>query len=62
VGRTVAQLRFTADEFDVLPLHFDTETLKKIMIAGWKRFVPDITMYPDRFAKEVKYYEAYFLI
>ena len=24
VGRTVAQLRFTADEFDVLPLHFDT--------------------------------------
>ena len=49
----MAQLRFTADEFDVLPLHFDTETLKKIMIEGWKRFVPDITMYPDRFAKEV---------
>jgi len=27
LGRTVAELKFTADEFDVLPLNFNAETL-----------------------------------
>lgn len=53
VGRTVAQLKFTADEFDVLPLHFDSNTLESIRRLGWSRVIPDYDIYPDRFATEV---------
>jgi len=30
VGRTVAQLKFDADEFDVLPPHFGSDTLLEL--------------------------------
>ena len=53
VGRTVAQLKFTADEFDVLPLHFDAETINNIRQLGWPRVIPDYDMYPQGFATEV---------
>lgn len=53
VGRTVAQLKFTADEFDVLPLHFDFDTLKHIEELGWERVLPDYALYPRRFQVEV---------
>lgn len=35
VGRTVAQLKFNADEFDVLPPHFGPNTLQELNERGW---------------------------
>lgn len=43
-----------ADEFDVLPLHFDNRTLEYIdKDIGWDRILPDYAMYPERFQVEV---------
>ena len=53
VGRTVAQLKFTADEFDVLPPHFTSATLIEVGDIGWEKFFPDYNMYPERFKVEV---------
>jgi hypothetical protein len=49
VGHTVAQLKFTADEFDVLPHHFTAETLSEIGEFGWEKIVPDYNRYPLRY-------------
>ena len=40
VGRTVAQLKFDADEFDVLPPHFGPDTLRELNDRGWESILP----------------------
>ena len=35
VGRTVAQLKLDADEFDVIAPHFGTKTLQELHTYGW---------------------------
>lgn len=39
VGRTVAQLKFTADQFDVLTPHFSLETLEQLNAYGWNNIL-----------------------
>jgi len=39
VGRTVAQLKFDADEFDVLPPHFRPDTLRDLSDRGWEIYL-----------------------
>jgi len=53
VGRTVAQLKFTQEQFDVLPLHFDKATLQKIHDVGWSNVLPGYALYPENFALKV---------
>ena len=53
VGRTVAQLKLNADEFDVLPLHFGRETLREIHEYGWSNILPDFSLYPECFRRGV---------
>jgi hypothetical protein len=53
VGRTVAQLQLNADEFDVLPPHFDHETLKELEEYGWTNILSDHNKYPDSFRERV---------
>jgi hypothetical protein len=48
VGRTVTQLKFTADEFDILCPHFGPETLETLYNFGWDNILPgyrNIEMY-----------------
>lgn len=40
VGRTLAQLKFDADQFDVLPCHFGTTTLLRLHEYGWNNILP----------------------
>ena len=35
VGRTVAEMQFTADEFDILPPLFSIDTLTELQEYGW---------------------------
>jgi len=51
VGRTVAQLKFNADEFDILPPHFNNQTLIEIMEFGWERILPSYKSYPLSFQR-----------
>jgi hypothetical protein len=55
VGRTVAQLKFTADEFDILPPHFSTETLQELHTHGWERILPSYQSYPESFRRVIPY-------
>ena len=40
VGRTVAQLKFDADEFDSLPPHFGPDILQELNNRGWATILP----------------------
>lgn len=51
VGRTVAQLKFDADEFDILPPHFGKETLKYLQEYGWNNILPGYDNYPTSYKR-----------
>jgi len=53
VGRTVAQLRFSADEFDCLPPRFSNEVLAGIQTHGWTKLLPSINLYPQSFQRVI---------
>jgi len=55
VGRTVAQLKFNADEFDVLPPHFNHITLQELHAFGWERILPTYNCYPSSFQRICPY-------
>ena len=46
-GRTNAQLQLTADEFDILPCHFDKDTLQRLDQYGWSNICEDYDHYPE---------------
>ena len=50
-GRTVAQLQFTADEFDVLPPHFSIDTLAELQEYGWDNVLPGYAHYNESFKR-----------
>ena len=51
VGRTGAQLQFTADEFDVLPPHFSIDTLAESQEYGWDNVLPRYAHYNESFKR-----------
>ena len=53
VGRTVAQLKFDADEFDSLPCHFAPETLIIIQEYGWDLIIDGYSHYPESFKRVI---------
>jgi 3-oxoacyl-[acyl-carrier-protein] synthase III len=55
VGHTVAQLKFDADEFDVLPCHFSNESLNELFVHGWNKVLPDYDKYPNSFQQIVRF-------
>ena len=55
VGRTVAQLKFDADEFDVLPCHFSHETLEQINTLGWGNILDGYSNYPASFKRVIPF-------
>jgi len=55
VGRTVAQLKFNADEFDVLPPHFSNETMAMLYQYGWSVILPSFNSYPQSFQRVIPY-------
>jgi hypothetical protein len=55
VGRTVAQLKMDADEFDILPCHFSEETLKYVEDYGWRNVLDGYENYKDSFKRIIKY-------
>ena len=46
VGRTTAMLKMDADEFDILPCHFGTETERELYEYGWHNILPDYNNLP----------------
>jgi hypothetical protein len=58
VGRTVAQLSFSADQFDVLPPHFSNAGMQIINEVGMSVFVPDYDHYPKSFKRVVPFLMA----
>jgi hypothetical protein len=55
VGRTVAQLKFDADEFDVLPCHFGTATLHELHTYGWDRILDGYNNYPQSYQRVIHF-------
>jgi hypothetical protein len=56
VGRHVAQLLYTVDEFDVLPLHFSPTSLNSLNNYGWDKILPGYTeFYPESFKRVVPF-------
>lgn len=55
VGRTVAQLKLDADEFDILPPHFSWETVNRFHEFGWEHILPGYKHYPDSFKRVIPY-------
>ena len=55
VGRTVAQLKLDADEYDVLAPHFDIETLNYLSNYGWEKILDGYDNYPPSFKRAVPY-------
>jgi hypothetical protein len=53
VGRTVAQLKFDADEFDVLPLHFSEATILDLNRYGWNKILPWYDELPNSFQRVI---------
>jgi hypothetical protein len=53
VGRTVAQLDFSPDQFDVLPLHFTKKGIEIIQGVGWNTIITDWGLYPNNFKTNV---------
>ncbi len=59
VGRTVAQLKLDADEFDVLPPHFGTQTLNELHNYGWEKILSGFQYYPTSFQRVVPFLLAH---
>ena len=55
VGRTLAQLKFDADQFDVLPCHFGTTTLLRLHEYGWNNILPGYNNLPLSFQRIVPF-------
>ena len=55
VGRTVAQLKLDADEFDILPCHFSPETLEELSRYGWDNILDGYSHYPKSFQRIVNF-------
>ena len=55
VGRTVAQLKMDADEFDILPCHFDESTLKRLHEYGWQNILDGYNNYPVSYQRVIRY-------
>ena len=55
VGRTVAQLKFDADEFDVLPPHFGPDTLRELNDRGWESILPCYGNLPQSYQRTIPY-------
>ena len=55
VGRTVAQLKFDADEFDILPCHFGPVTLEELSTYEWDRILDGYCHYPQSFQRIVHF-------
>ena len=55
VGRTVAQLKFDADEFDVLPCHFGPLTLGYLESFGWNNILHGYSHYPESFQRVIHF-------
>ena len=55
VGRTVAQLKFDADEFDVLPCHFGPATLDELSLYGWENIIDGYSHYPPSFQRVIHF-------
>ena len=53
VGRTVAQLKLDPDEFDVLPCHFGTSTLKELHEYGWDNILEGYSEYELSFKRTI---------
>jgi hypothetical protein len=53
-GRTVALLKITADEFDVLPPHFKNEVVEEISNYGWEEIIPGYNHYPETFQRAIR--------
>jgi len=53
VGRTVAQLQFNADQFDILPPRFDNEVLCRIENHGWTKILPSYNLFPATFKRVI---------
>jgi len=49
VGRTVARLKFDADEFDILPCHFETTRLAELHAYGWDNILSGYSNLPPSF-------------
>ena len=54
VGRTVAQLKLTADEFDVLPPHFSLELAETLDEYGWENIYPGYQYHPVSFQRVIR--------
>ena len=55
VGRTVTQLKFNCDEFDVLPPHFDTQTRAELAAEGWDTYLEWYNNFPPSAQRVVPY-------
>ena len=55
VGRTVAQLKFDADQFDILPPHFGLVTLESLNQFGWSNILPWYNAFPAQFKRCVPF-------
>ena len=55
VGRTVAQLKFDADEFDILPCHFGPTTLAYLNEYGWNNILDGYEHYPPSFQRVIRF-------
>lgn len=55
VGRTLAQLKFTADEFDILPPHFGPDTLRELNDRGWNTILPCYGNLPPSYQRAIPY-------
>lgn len=54
VGRTLAQLKMNADEFDVLPPHFNIDTELKLEDFGWDYIYPGYSHHPTTFRRVIR--------
>jgi hypothetical protein len=55
VGRTVAQLKFDADQFDVLPAHFSSAALIELDTYGWHNIIEWYSSLPESFRRAIPY-------
>ena len=55
VGRTLAQLKFDADQFDILACHFSNATLVKLNQYGWDNILDGYSNLPPKFQNTVPY-------
>ena len=58
VGRTVSKLKQNADQFDILPCHFGTETLHQLSQYGWNNIFEDYDNIPEETQSGIPYWFA----